>query len=508
MKIITPVLTVLMLFHAILSFAQAGSLDSSFNTDGKVKKPAGNANAVTVQPDGKIIAGGSSAAGFTLVRYKANGFIDKSFGDNGKAIADFGNDATVNSIALKASGKIIAAGTTGKDFAIAKFNSDGLLDSSFGTNGTVTTHFNGQGSTANFVIIQPDNKILAVGSSDRGSGELTRIALARYNPDGSLDNSFGEGGKIFKHFNDNGFDFGTSIVLQPGGKIVMVGYAFNNRYDFALARYKPNGDDDSSFGTNGSVLTDFGDFDLALGAAVQSDGKIVAAGYSDFFSSKVILARYTKNGKLDSSFGVNGKVIIAFNGISDRAYGIAVQADDKVVIAGASYNGSDNDFALARFRKNGLPDNNFGNDGKVLTDFNNADDIAAAIAIQANGKIIAAGASGGNFALARYKSDASTMNVTADNSSLNIADNNFSSIKAYPNPVKDVLHIAGLKNGNNTITILNAEGKLVKQAIAENQTYDLNIKQLPAGIYYLHIEKNNSSGTQDKKISSIKFIKQ
>jgi uncharacterized delta-60 repeat protein len=500
MKTTSLILTVLMFFHTILAFAQAGSLDNSFSYNGKVNNPAGSAHAVAVGADGKIIAGGSSPAGLTLVRYKANGSVDSSFGVNGEAVAGFGTHATVNSIALKASGKIIAAGTTGSRFAIAKFNADGSLDNTFGTNGIVTTYFDGQGSTASFVTILPDNKILVVGSSDYASGELTRVALARYNPDGSLDGSFAGAGKTFKYFNDYGFNYGSSIIMQ-GNKIVIVGNGYYYNYDFALARYKSNGDADSSFGTNGVVLTDFGgDFDVALGAAVQSDGKIVAAGYSDFFSSKVILARYTKNGKLDRTFGTNGKVISDFNGVNDKAYGISIQADDKIVIAGVSNNGTKDKFVIARFTKNGSVDNDFGNHGIKITGFNNNGGAAYAVAIQADGKIIAAGKANGKFALARYKNDVVAI---ADNSGYNISANDLTlnGIKLYPNPVTDILHITGI-NKESTISIFNTEGKLVTQTTSANQTYNFNTKQLPAGVYYLQVTSEN------KKAVTLKFVKQ
>ena len=504
MKSTTLLFTVLASIYTTFAFSQAGTLDSSFNKDGIINKPEGRAYAVAVQPDGKIIAGGSS---FTLVRYTTAGYIDKSFGVNGIATAFSSSDAIVSSFVIKPSGKIIAAGTDGKNFAIAKFNADGTLDSSFGNKGTVSTNFLGAFDEAYSVAVQPDNKIVAAGlATDPQGSDLSRIAVARYNPDGSLDSSFNYDGKVSKHAPGNGFDGCQSIILQPGGKIVCVGnsYPFSTRYDFTLVRFKSNGEIDSSFGTDGFTISDFFvDWDLAAAAAVQSDGKIVVAGqtYSLTGDYKLILARYTKNGKLDSSFGTNGSVITNFNTSFAIGNGIAIQDDDKILIAA---NVDDFNFAVARFTKNGKIDNSFNNNGYVAVDLG-SNQFAYALTIQANGKIVAAGTANGNFVVARFNNNAQSENLIADNTSLLSADNLTSKIKLFPNPVKDVLHITGIKS-QATISILNAAGKLVKQSTA-NQTSEINIKQLPSGIYYLHVEENVSPG-KDKKISNVKFMKQ
>ena len=503
MKSTTLLFSVFASIYTTFSFSQAGALDSSFNTDGTINKPAGAANAIAVQPDGKIIAAGYSAAGFTLVRYNKAGNIDKSFGVNGIAVA-FSGGANINSIVVKPSGKIIAAGADNNNFAIAKFNADGTLDCSFGNAGEVSTNFLGANDAAYSVCLAPDNKIIAAGTVfDCCGSDESRFALARYNPDGSLDSSFNYDGKVAKHVSAARFDYAGYAILQTDGKIIEIGYTYPTAHqaDFTLVRLTTEGDIDSSFGTNGYTFTDLNNgYNIPVAAVVQSDDKIVVVGYT-FLETvyKVVLARYYKNGQLDSTFGTNGSVITDFNTDFAIARGITLQPDDKILIA-VTLGGTDQ-FAVARFKENGAIDNSFGNGGYSAINLGSA----YAVALQANGKIVAAGTANGNFAVARFLNDAQDESVIADNTSLLSADNLTSKIKLFPNPVKDVLHITGIKS-QATISILNAAGKLVKQSTA-NQTSEINIKQLPSGIYYLHVEENVSAG-KDKKISNVKFMKE
>ena len=238
----------------------------------------------------------------------------------------------------------------------------GALDATFGIGGKVTTDFAGDSDEARGVVLQPDGKIVAAGaantegSRDRGSGG--DFALARYNPNGALDATFGTGGKVTTDFNGDD-DAAFGVVLQPDGKIVAAGAAKTSYrgQDFALARYNPNGTLDATFGTGGKVTTDFnGDDDAAFGVVLQPDGKIVAAGAAktSYRGQDFALARYNPNGTLDATFGTGGKVTTDFNG-DDAAFGVVLQPDGKIVAAGAANTegsrdrGSGGDFALARY---------------------------------------------------------------------------------------------------------------------------------------------------------------
>jgi uncharacterized delta-60 repeat protein len=323
----------------------------------------------------------------------APGDLDPSFGEGGKVTTDVGPGSEMAAaIAIQADGKIVVAGRGGpfSDFVLARYNTDGNLDPSFGIGGQVTTDFGGNNDAASGVAIQADGKIVAAGSAAPESS-CCQFALARYNTDGSLDPSFGTGGQVTTDF--GGLDEASGVAIQADGKIVVAGRGGPSS-DFALARYNADGTLDPSFGTGGQVTTDFGGFgDAANGVAIQTDGKIVAAG------TGFALARYNTDGSLDPSFGTGGQVTTRGG---DDAFGIAIQSDGKIVAAGFISFDFNQDFALARYNVDGSLD------GMVTTDFGDrSGDVAEAVAIQADGKIVAAGGAGPcsppcKFALARY----------------------------------------------------------------------------------------------------------
>jgi uncharacterized delta-60 repeat protein len=396
--------------------AAPGALDSSFGSGGEVTTDFGgsdSAQAVVIQGDGRIVAAGLSGAGdFALARYTADGSLDPSFGSGGKATTDFGGFDAASALAVQPDGRIVAAGRSGSgDFALARYNADGSLDSTFGSGGKLTTDFGGfDGALA--VALQTDSKIIAVGGGGTGSD----FALARYNADGSPDTSFGSGGIVPTDF--GGFEAATAVAIQGDGKIVATGSTFSGGFQqFVLARYNGDGSLDASFGSGGMVTTDFG-LGSGFGGAltIQPDGKIVAAGRA---GTDFVVARYNGDGSPDPSFGTAGKVTTDFGGaLFDAAFGVALQSNGKIVAAGGTFNGFGPpaaDFALARFGADGSLDAGFDSGGKVTTDFGGFD-VASGLALQADGKIVAAGqgGSGSDFALARYLGDTSAIAVSVD----------------------------------------------------------------------------------------------
>jgi len=515
MKNITFALTACMLLNSLSALSQPGTLDTSFSGNGKRTKPPGRGYAVAIQPDGKILVAGSQTNGFSanlmVARYEPNGSFDESFGKKGKAIIDFGGYAEAYSITLQGNGKIVTAGTLMEDFAVVRFKRDGSLDSNFGVNGKVTTDFEGKRDEAKFVAIQPDNKILVIGTAFDSGGEQSKIALARYNPNGTLDNGFGKGGKVATTVTEVKFDYGSAFILQPDGKIVAAGYSYgiNTQFDFTLVRYQPNGKVDSSFGTNGFAITDFNGYDLATAIGVQQNGKMIVAGYSDFFNSVIDLARYTKNGLLDSSFGTKGKVITSVGGISDQVHSMAIQPDNKIVIAGSSVNGPNTDFVLVRYKPNGNIDKSFGNNGIVLTDFKNYD-YAQAVTLQPDGKIVAVGLSGTqetDVALARYNADDVLHNMNNEKISIakNINDDfENATVRICPNPFQSTLNIK-FKSAQKTKKIINVydmRGSLLYTTSTIESTR-LNLRPLVYGSYFIKITDENG-----KELYSEKMIKQ
>src|SRR5262249_1411043 len=249
------------------------------------------------------------------------------------------------------------------------------------------------------------------------------FALARYNADGSLDPGFGAGGKLTSDFFGN-YDQANGVVIQPDGKILAAGStghtASSSSFDFALARYNPDGSPDAAFGSSGKQTTDFfGNQDAAFGIVIQADGKIVLAGYAhhgdDVSTSDFALARYNPDGTLDQGFGSSGKLATDFFGSDDVAYRIALQPDGKLVVAVLAFNpgAKSDDFALARYNADGSLDQSFGSGGKQTTDFLGGFDYAAGLGIQQDGKIVLGGVAGHgssstyDFALARYNQDGS-----------------------------------------------------------------------------------------------------
>jgi uncharacterized delta-60 repeat protein len=399
------------------AWAGPGDLDPTFGTGGKVTTNffgLDQAFAMSIQPDGHIVAAGTAFNGsswdFALVRYNPDGTLDPTFGTGGKVTTGFGDyyDA-VNAVAIQGDGRIVAAGVASQgsggtgNFALVRYNPDGTLDPTFGTGGELTTDFLGGDDLAQAVAIQQDGHIVAAGTAYHLDGLSTEFALARYNPDGSLDPTFGTDGKVTTDFFGNS-DLAYAVAIQQDDHIVAAGRALNgSNYDFALARYNPDGTLDPSFGTGGKATTDFfGGADVASGLTVQSDGNIVGVGFAFNGSNfDFALARYTPGGTLDPTFGTGGKVSTDFLGSDDAASAVALQADGDIVAAG---NVADADFALARYKPNGTLDPTFGTGGKVTTDFFGNSDLAYAVAIQSDGKIVAAGWTSTNydFALARY----------------------------------------------------------------------------------------------------------
>ncbi|MEH2074483.1 MAG: putative Ig domain-containing protein [Nostoc sp.] len=372
-------------------------LDTSFDGDGKVITDIGSgtsdtARSVVVQPDGKILVAGVSSNNFALVRYNSNGSLDTSFDSDGKATTDIGSGTTDTgrSIALQADGKILVAGVSNNNFALVRYNSNGSLDTNFNTTGKVTTDIGSStNDSAYSVAIQGDGKILVAG------GSFNNFALVRYDSNGDLDTSFGNSGKVTTDIGLKTSDTAYSVSVQADGKILVAGSSTNN---FALVRYNSNGSLDTSFNTTGKVTTDFGGTDIAYSIAVQADGKIILAGKG---GNDFALARYNSNGSLDTSFGNSGKVITDIGSkTTDTAYSVSVQADGKILVAGSSAN----NFALVRYNSNGSLDTDFNTTGKVTTDIGTkSTDNAYALTQQADGRIILAGVTGANFALARYR---------------------------------------------------------------------------------------------------------
>jgi uncharacterized delta-60 repeat protein len=313
---------------------------------------------------------------------------------------------------LDALGRVVVAGSTGcrqGKFALARFMPDGTLDHSFGGDGRVVTAFGPRCVSRAFgVAVQSDGKIVAAGARGLACRNV-KFALARYNDDGSLDVSFGSDGRITTEFTPH-WDIASDVAVQQDGSIVAAGTAAieRNRARLALARFLPDGTPDVSFGGDGKVTTFFGQCPAnGTTVALDAGGRIVVGGWAGCFS-KFALAGYNNDGSLDRSFGVEGKVTTRFPGArcSDQIGDVSFQTDGKIVAAGYAVCAEDPtvmfEFGLARYQRGGDFDTSFGDGGTVTTGFRGADALAHGVALQDDGNIVAAGLAGTRFALARY----------------------------------------------------------------------------------------------------------
>jgi uncharacterized delta-60 repeat protein len=404
------------------AYAAAGDLDPGFARTGAAlldfSDTSDYAMAVKVQADGRIVVAGETGVyplfHSGLARYNANGKLDRSFGTGGKITAALDSRGDlVTAVTFQSDGKILAAGSVIQNnstlaFVLGRFNLDGTLDQTFGNNGSVEATFGDPSAEGNDVLLQTDGKIIVVGFTGVGSyADNNNFALVRYNPDGTLDQTFGTGGKIVTAF--AGSSMATSAVLQSDGRFVVAGTCTSGTHEFCLARYNADGSLDSTFGSFGEVMTKVGTGDaFSFGSVLQADGNIVLSGYSSTSQGHdYTLVRYNSNGTLDTTFGNGGVVATDFSGgTDDIAYALAAQRDGKLVAVGFTGTYPALNFAVARYSSAGQLDQSFGTGGKVITDFGNSDD-GYAVTIQSNGRIVAAGAairtaSTFDFAVARY----------------------------------------------------------------------------------------------------------
>lgn len=365
-----------------------GTLDETFGDGGILwlKYPTSAALAVAVQSDGKILLGGAtngSSGSFAVVRLLANGTPDPTFANNGlseRSVA--GNiNPEIHALALQADGRIVGAGQirfTGQEFDIAvlRYLSDGGADPTFGDGGLVTTDFSARADKANSVVVQPDGRILVAGQSLGAASSSSDFALVRYKSDGSLDTTFGNGGKVLVDIHGTA-DVGGFVALAAGGKIAVAGHSLGttsnaSRRDLVTAMLKADGTLDTTFADGGTFVTNFGGPSGVIGQvgrsiAIDSSGRILLSGtYGADFGT----ARLSPLGSLDPAFGDGGAVLTDFNGRGDDAFAVLLQEDGRMLVAGLGTSGAsppDTTIQTARYKANGALDSTFGLGGQTVT---------------------------------------------------------------------------------------------------------------------------------------------
>lgn len=398
-----------------------GSPDTSFDGDGRLTTKFGSTTSsivgIAIQGDGRIVAAGSSNSGtlrnIAVARYTSSGAPDPTFDLDGNLITDIGDDAPTG-LAIQADGKIVVGGQTaltggGFDFLAIRYNTDGSFDNSFDGDGKAITAVTTVFDRANSMFIEPDGQIVLAGFS-RDIPD-TDLSLVRHNVDGSLDTTFDGDGKLIAELGNAG-DAIYDTAIQTDGKIVAAGYAFGGQYvQPAVARFNADGTLDTTFASNGKLILPASDrHEYAAYIAVQSDGKI-AFSIHTYQGGPYKAVRLNSNGTLDDSFGGSGIVTVPVGTVYDEPYGLVLESDGKVVLGGTSNSNGIHGPSMVRLNTDGSLDPSFGTGGKVFE--TNASVGIYTLALQADGKIVLAGSTAtptpGQSAIyvARYNSNGS-----------------------------------------------------------------------------------------------------
>ncbi|HRD39274.1 MAG TPA: hypothetical protein PLC65_11625, partial [Bacteroidia bacterium] len=336
-----------------------------------------------------FITGFLSVAGNCMAQ---DGTLDVSFGSGGIVQTISAHEAF--DMAIQSDGKIVVAGSINMgnyDIAVDRYNTNGTLDNTFGTSGIANVDFNGGNDDASAVLIQPDGKIVVVGRAQNSSNNNSDLAVVRLNTNGTLDNTFATNGKFKLDVDGYAFDYALDAELQSDGKIVVVAMAGTDMFSKnAVLRLNTNGTLDNSFDGDGILKAfSFASFNISSlhSLTIQPDGKILIAGSKN---NNFAVARLNTDGSLDNSYGTSGVYSGTDMSTISRIY---LQSDGKLL---ATYShATQTSIIVVRLNSNGTMDTGFGTSGKVSTSLGTPStyDFALDLAIQPNGKIVVAGSS-------------------------------------------------------------------------------------------------------------------
>ncbi|MEP6465561.1 MAG: hypothetical protein ABJB05_04620, partial [Parafilimonas sp.] len=375
-------------------------------------------NKVVLSGEGSLILSDDTLSGISVIRYQTNGSLDSSFGINGRAVHDFGYYSTGKAIGVQTDGKIISAGwevidpfNNNKNNLVAvRFLDDGLIDSTFGKNGELIMNF-GKNPVINDVVIQPDNKIIIGGSLGPD------FFLIRCDDDGKIDSSFGTNGYVTTSF--SGVSSIRSIALQSDNEILVGGSA---DVIAAFARYTPNGSLDQDFGNQGKFTYNYNTKNSIIYNVVLSpDGSFIASGKVGGFNENMLISKFNSNGTISPNFGDNGSIVIKVDQLQSKAVSAFLQYDNKIVVTGSAYKaftGGEEEFLLCRLLANGNFDSTFGINGLTVTDFGVQYLEYTIASFPTNNKILTVGAPGTSdipegsaTLLAQYNNDLSKKQI-------------------------------------------------------------------------------------------------
>jgi uncharacterized delta-60 repeat protein len=428
---IAPYLTVALALAVPAALLQAGAprnsgtLDLAFGTGGRITTDVSGYNdiarAVAVTPRGRIVVAGyafrpeSFDFDVALTRYDRNGSLDASFGSGGRVLTDLGAAAFAAAVAVTPDGHIVVGGGISRiganDFLLLKYDASGHLDPSFGANGVVVADLFGRDEAMLDMALTANGDIVVAGTVNESIiGRESDLGIARFTSDGSLDMSFGLAGRT--RVDLGGSDRAAALALEPNGEAVIAGNTLSpsGNEDIALARFTRDGRLDASFGVDGRVISDFGPSAFVHEMALMADGSIVLVGATPLgvAGSDFLVLRYLRSGELDGAFGNAGRVTTDI-GYLDSPFGVEVRANGTIVVAGHTRPPEPmvDDFALAQYDRHGRLDTSFGTMGLVITDFGGAEG-AWAVASLPGGGVVAVGTAGYerqalDFAIAAYR---------------------------------------------------------------------------------------------------------
>lgn len=464
---------------AIARLNTNGAFDNSFDSDGKLFYSfpfagADNANCSKLQPDGKLIVGGNSYlnnSNYTLSRYNVDGSIDTSFGVNGVTVINRYTFGELNTIDLDSTGKILVSG--GNNFDVFRLNSNGTLDGTFGTDGFADSP--GGFASAQAIKVLSNGKILVAGNigSTINSVYSGNYLLARLNSNGTFDTTFGTNGYTTLTSGDGQEDL-YDVEVQNDGKIVTIGNISNGAdRDVVVFRCNSNGTLDNTFNGNGIATFGSTGSDYTTNLEIQNDGKILIGSNFETPLSPAIV-RLTSSGSFDTTFDGDGILNIDANDMFFMN-DFKLAADQSIVVGGfSSFSSNTSNFSILKLNSNGTIDTNFGNQGKVSTDFYGYSDFINEVNITSDNKAIFVGSTynvtnfSSDIAIAKYH----LANVLSNNESLQQKTTTF-----YPNPANDYIY---LSTNVKSFAIYTLEGKYI-QTTTQNQSID--VSELSSGIY-------------------------
>lgn len=399
--------------------ARPGDLDPFFGDNGKVIKRWGGGEDsfkdVLQLPDGKVLVLAKDAPfNIILARYNANGTIDTTFDGDGFAIHWLGAMSFGYEMALQPDGKIVVVGASRQtnpqdDVMVLRFNPDGTFDTTFNGTGKFFRNLSTGNDVATDVYIQPDGKIVIAGHTNAETSDATDIILMRFNPNGSLDTTFDTDGLVITSTPGDARDLATAVEVLPDGKMIVLGSTRPNQSPFPqfllFAKYESNGALDTSFGTGGLKTHYYGDeiYPTPASMIVQPDGKI-AACVNLWFTEVSTLMRFLPDGSIDTGFGSNGQTIFGTSG--SYVYDVVQQPDQKYLVVGLT----NLDLLAARVDRNGFLDPSFGNNGITTVAVPGAfTEYAWAADLQKDGKLLVAG----DFSLSLFDYDSILLRFNA-----------------------------------------------------------------------------------------------